>query len=192
MNRISAFLSILGVALVCLGADKSDFNVDGVNVTATNRTDEEIDVLAEYIGFGYAGMATLGAALYKTVCAKYIEKPCVRQIALILTLIGLMALTTIFPASLLMVSFVPFFTVIFKNNVQNSENEFKDFPWKELSFMACASLVFNFLINYGSVVIFPLFIAVGFTLCLPGNLLIGTVLTDLLITCYTQIVRTAW
>ena len=44
--------------------------------------------------------------------------------------------------------------------------------------MACASLVFNFLINYGSVVIFPLFIAVGFTLCLPGNLLIGTVSTN--------------
>jgi len=43
--------------------------------------------------------------------------------------------------------------------------------------MACASLVFNFLINYGSVVIFPLFIAVGFTLCLPGNLLIGTIST---------------
>ena len=104
---MSAFLSILGVALVCLGGDKNGDVVtktDGVNITMAPTTDEETDFLAEYIGFGYAGMATLGAALYKTVCAKYIEKPCVRQIALILTLIGLIALTTIFPASLLMVS----------------------------------------------------------------------------------------
>jgi len=98
---VSAFLSILGVALVCLGANKNDNDVimDGVNITSANKTSEETDILDEYIGFGYA----------------------------------------------------------------------------ELSFMACASLVFNFLINYGSVVIFPLFIAVGFTLCLPGNLLIDVI-----------------
>ena len=104
---ISAFLSILGVALVCLGANKNDDDViehEGVTVTSANRTTEkETDILEEYIGFGYAGMATLGASLYKTFCAKYIEKPCVRQIALILTLIGFIALVTIFPASLLMV-----------------------------------------------------------------------------------------
>ena len=77
---ISAFLSILGVALVCLGANKDDvINDGGVNITMTNKTVEETDILAEYIGFGYAGMATLGASLYKTFCAKYIEKPCVRQ-----------------------------------------------------------------------------------------------------------------
>ena len=107
---VSAFLSILGVALVCLGANKNDDDViiDGVNVTSANRTSEEKDILTEYIGFGYAGMATLGASLYKTFCAKYIEKPCVRQIALILTLIGFIALVTIFPASVLMVRFLTF------------------------------------------------------------------------------------
>lgn len=160
---VSAFLSILGVALVCLGASdviKSDvINDSGDNTTVANQTEVETDYLAEYIGFGYAGMATLGASLYKMFCAKYIDKPCVRQIALILTLIGLIALVTIFPASLFM----------------NKTSGFNNFPWKELSFMACASLVFNFLINYGSVVIFPLFIAVGFTLCLPGNLLIDVI-----------------
>ena len=113
---ISAFLSILGVALVCLGANKNDDDViedGGVNVTSTNRTAEETDILEEYIGFGYAGLATLGASLYKTFCAKYIEKPCVRQIALILTLIGFIALVTIFPASLLMVRRFNFFTLTF-------------------------------------------------------------------------------
>jgi len=107
---VSAFLSILGVALVCLGANKNDDDVivDGVNITSANRTSEETDILTEYIGFGYAVMATLGASLYKTFCAKYIEKPCVRQIALILTLIGFIALVTIFPASLLMVRFLTF------------------------------------------------------------------------------------
>ena len=108
IQLVSAFLSILGVALVCLGANKNDDDViedEGVNVTS-NKAAEETDILDEYIGFGYAGMATLGASLYKTFCAKYIEKPCVRQIALILTLIGFIALVTIFPASLLMVRLV--------------------------------------------------------------------------------------
>ena len=69
---VSAFLSIVGVALVCLGANKDEvINDGGVNTTMTNKTIEETDILAEYIGFGYAGMATLGASLYKTFCAKF-------------------------------------------------------------------------------------------------------------------------
>jgi len=46
-------------------------------------------------------------------------------------------------------------------------------PLSVLSLMAMASLLFNLLVNYGSVIIYPLFIAVAFSMCLPGNLIIG-------------------
>ena len=106
---LSAVLSIVGVALVCLfGISVAD---EGLAVNSTTidpessvENTDEIGGLSELFGFGYAALATLGAALYKTVCAKYIQKPCVRQIALILTMIGFIALVTIFPASLFMVS----------------------------------------------------------------------------------------
>ena len=45
-------------------------------------------------------------------------------------------------------------------------------PIDVLTLMAFASLIFNLLVNYGSVIIYPLFIAVAFSMCLPGNLII--------------------
>ena len=57
------------------------------------------------IGSVFAVLATIGAATYKTLFAKFIQSPNVRQVALILSLIGVIDLFIFLPVAFILVHF---------------------------------------------------------------------------------------
>jgi len=158
VQLMSAILSIVGVFLCFFDEIVDSTTSSTVNATfernstsmETNETDNTV------IGLGFAFLATVGAAGYKTFCAKYVKSPTVREVSLMLSLIGFLDLVIVLPIAV----------------VQMGLENLKTAPIDVLTLMAFASLIFNLLVNYGSVIIYPLFIAVAFSMCLPGNLII--------------------
>ena len=172
-NTVHFIASILSFAAIILSlyggkakstvSENTTLNSTTPTSTVSNSTTpipEPSDTSDKIIGATLAILATFGAAFYKTIFARYLKAPETRQVSLILSLIGLINLLFILPISFLLIYF----------NVESVEWETA--PWGLIIAVSFSGVIFNFLINYGVVVTYPLFISVGFSLCLPGNLAI--------------------
>ncbi|PIK55748.1 putative thiamine transporter SLC35F3 isoform X2 [Apostichopus japonicus] len=110
--------------------------------------------------------SAIGAAIYKVLFKRYVGDANYGQVSLFLTLLGLFNAFVLWP-SILAVYYTGF-----------EYWEWNDMPWDYLCGSAAMSVVFNFLINFGIAVTFPLFIALGTVVGIPLNAVVDLVFRD--------------
>lgn len=160
VHLIAAILSFAAIALSLYGGKVSEPESKNITGNATAEVSEPSGLNDHISGGVLAILATFGAAFYKTMFARYLATADTRQVSLILTLIGFLNLIIVLPIS--------FFLIYFNYETIDLFSS----PWGLMIAMSLAGVIFNFLINWGCVVTYPLFISVGISLCLPGNLIV--------------------
>lgn len=97
------------------------------------------------------------AAMYKVTFKWFAGDGDVSQVSLFLTCLGVLNLLCFWPVMEIM------------HFTHYEKIYWSDMPWKFLCGSACLGLVFNFLINFGIALTFPLFISLGTVLGIPIN-----------------------
>lgn len=110
--------------------------------------------------------SAIGAAVYKVLFKRYVGNANYGQVSLFLTLLGLFNALVLWPF-LLAVYYTEF-----------EYWDWSDMPWDYLCGSAAMSVVFNFLINFGIAVTYPLFIALGTVVGIPLNAVVDVVFRD--------------
>lgn len=109
------------------------------------------------VGVLYSVTAALAAALYKVLFKKIVGDASGPQVSLFLTFLGLLNLVFLWPIMLIL-------------HYTNYEHMSWDtLPWDFLAGTGGLGLVFNFLINFGVALTYPLFISLGTVLGIPIN-----------------------
>ncbi|XP_033108322.1 solute carrier family 35 member F4-like isoform X3 [Anneissia japonica] len=101
--------------------------------------------------------SAIGAAVYKVLFKKYVGDATSGQVSLFLTVLGLCDF----------VFFWPIMLILYYTDVETWS--WDTMPWDYLCGSAALSVVFNFLINFGIAVTYPLFIALGTVVGIPMN-----------------------
>ncbi|XP_022088808.1 solute carrier family 35 member F4-like isoform X3 [Acanthaster planci] len=101
--------------------------------------------------------ASVGAALYKVLFFRCVGNASFGQVSLFLSLLGLFNL----------VFFWPIMLILYLTNVETLD--WGNLPVTFLCGGAALTLVFNFLVNFGIAITFPLFIALGTVVGIPLN-----------------------
>ena len=164
VHLVAAVMSFAAITLSLYGGKVADEPLQQPsNITQTELNTPEVqpeEFSDRAVGALLAISATFGAAFYKTIFARYLKSPETRQVSLILSLIGVGNLLIVLPVSFVLIHF------------GIEDIDLPSAPWGYMVAMSCTGVMFNFLINWGVVVTYPLFISVGFSLCLPGNLIV--------------------
>ena len=87
----------------------------------------------------------------------------VKQVALFLSCLGILSILTMWPI----------FEVLYYTHEELII--WSEIPWKYIGGSAVLGLMFNFLINFGIAITFPLFISLGTLIGIPLNALVDTV-----------------
>ncbi|XP_065678037.1 solute carrier family 35 member F4 isoform X1 [Hydra vulgaris] len=124
-----------------------------------------IVVFSYTLGFGsvntygilYIVLSSIGAASYQVSFKRVIGSPSGCQVALFLTVLGSLCFLLFWPVVLIIAYYE--YEVI----------EFSKIPWGFLIGTSLFGVVFNFLINFGISLTFPLFISIGALLGIPFN-----------------------
>ncbi|XP_033640772.1 putative thiamine transporter SLC35F3 [Asterias rubens] len=110
--------------------------------------------------------AALGAALYKVLFFRVVGKATYGQVSLFLSLLGVFNL----------VFFCPIMVTLYFTGVEKID--WGNLPGAFLCGKAALGLVFNFLVNFGIAVTFPLFIALGTVIGIPLNGVVDSLFRD--------------
>ena len=103
---LAAVLSFCAIAISFISTSpNSDLQNASHSKNYTESTQNGILDKEKVIGSVFAVLATIGAATYKTLFAKFIQSPNVRQVALILSLIGVIDLFIFLPVAFILVHF---------------------------------------------------------------------------------------
>lgn len=108
-------------------------------------------------GYVYVVLAALGSALYQVTFKRVMGEATGAQVALFLTLLGILNMTFFWTILLLM------------NYMEWEVVEWNTIPWINLNGTALLNMVFNYLVNFGISVTFPLFISLGTMVGMPLN-----------------------
>lgn len=155
---LASFCAFAGVlCLTMTSCDETVLETGSNGTTTENSCFGFSDQLQFFIPVLFAAF---GAAAYKITFKKLLGNISSGQVSLFLTLIGLFSVVITFPA----VCYVLI-------------NEFEQFPanketWTFLIASSTCGLFFNWLVNYGVSVTFPLLIAIGYSLPVPANAVI--------------------
>lgn len=123
---------------------------------------EGLDGDTSFKGIVLVISAALGSALYQVLFKRIIGDATGPQVALFLTLIGL-------------INMLIFWTIfLFLHYMEFEVINWKEIPWINVNGSALLGLVFNFLVNFGISVTFPLFISIGILVGLPLNAVADT------------------
>ncbi|XP_071476845.1 solute carrier family 35 member F3-like isoform X1 [Diadema antillarum] len=118
------------------------------------------------IGISLSIGSAIGSALYKVLFKRYIGDATGGQVCLFLSLLGIFDLIFLWPI-LLTVYYTGF-----------EQWDWTNMPWNYLCGSSALSLAFNFLINFGIAVTFPLFIALGTVVGIPLNAVVDLIFRD--------------
>lgn len=110
-----------------------------------------------YEGIVYVVLAAFGSALYQVLFKCTMADASGSQVALFLTLLGFINIMVFSPVLFLM------------DYLSWEEITWETLPWVDLNGTAVLNAIFNYLVNFGISVTFPLFISVGISLGLPIN-----------------------
>ncbi|XP_041452607.1 putative thiamine transporter SLC35F3 isoform X1 [Lytechinus variegatus] len=115
------------------------------------------------IGIALSIGSAIGSAIYKVLFKRYIGDATSGQVSLFLSLLALFDLVFLWPV-LLTVYYTGF-----------EQWDWNNMPWNYLCGSSALSVVFNFLINFGIAVTFPLFIALGTVVGIPLNAVVDLI-----------------
>ncbi|XP_033629308.1 solute carrier family 35 member F4-like [Asterias rubens] len=115
------------------------------------------------LGVGFSVGAAIGSAIYKVLFKRFIGNATSGQVSLFLSVLGIFNILFLWP-----------FIIIFYYTEVESWS-FDKIPWDYLCGSAALSVAFNFLVNFGIAVTFPLFIALGTVLGIPLNAVVDLV-----------------
>ncbi|XP_071958627.1 solute carrier family 35 member F4-like isoform X2 [Antedon mediterranea] len=110
--------------------------------------------------------SAIGAAVYKVLFKKYVGDATSGQVSLFLTVLGLCDF----------VLFWPIMLILYYTDVETWS--WDTMPWDYLCGSAALSVVFNFLVNFGIALTYPLFIALGTVVGIPLNAVADLVFRD--------------
>ncbi|XP_072045616.1 solute carrier family 35 member F3-like [Amphiura filiformis] len=109
------------------------------------------------LGVALSVGAAIGSALYKVLYKKYVGDATYGQVSLFLTVLS------VFNSIFLW----PFFVIFYYTGFEIIE--WDKIPWDYLCGNAALGVVFNFLVNFGIALTYPLFIALGTVVGIPLN-----------------------
>ncbi|PIK45158.1 putative histone deacetylase 6 isoform X1 [Apostichopus japonicus] len=120
----------------------------------------------QYVSSVMMGDLCFNVDVQKVLFKRYVGDANYGQVSLFLTLLGLFNAFVLWP-SILAVYYTGF-----------EYWDWNDMPWDYLCGSAAMSVVFNFLVNFGIAVTFPLFIALGTVVGIPLNAVVDLIFRD--------------
>jgi len=118
------------------------------------------------IGIIFVVLAALGSAVYQVMFKRIIGNATGNQVAFFLTLLGI-------------VNIVIFWPVLFILDFYNYETlDWNMLPWKFLIGTGVMGAIFNYLVNFGISITYPLFISVGVLLGVPLSSIVDAIVRN--------------
>eukprot|EP00794_Sanderia_malayensis_P017531 gene17531-19281_t len=114
-------------------------------------------------GVALSILAAISAALYKVLFKRVVGDANVKEVSLFLSCIGIFNLLVLWPI----------FEILYYTNEEIIT--WDEIPWSYLCGGAVLGVIFNFFINFGIAITFPLFISLGTLLGIPVNALVDTI-----------------
>ncbi|XP_038049255.1 putative thiamine transporter SLC35F3 [Patiria miniata] len=109
------------------------------------------------LGVSFSIGAAIGSAIYKVLFKRFIGDASSGQVSLFLSVLGIFNILCLWP----------FIIIFYYTDVETWS--FDNIPWDYLCGSAALSVAFNFLINFGIALTYPLFIALGTVVGIPLN-----------------------
>lgn len=114
------------------------------------------------IGVFLALGSAIGAALYKVLFKRFLGDATYGQVSLFLTMLGLLNVVLLWPIVL----------ILYYTDVETIE--WDNLPWAYLCGASALSIVFNFLVNFGIAITYPLLISLANIVGIPINAVIDS------------------
>ncbi|XP_022079306.1 putative thiamine transporter SLC35F3 [Acanthaster planci] len=115
------------------------------------------------LGISFSIGSAIGSAVYKVLFKRYVGNASSGQVSLFLSVLGIFNILFLWP----------FIIIFYYTDVETWS--FDKIPWDYLCGSAALSVAFNFLINFGIALTFPLFIALGTVVGIPLNAVVDLI-----------------